>query len=157
MICFTGFTGNNLCTAIEAIARSDDAEWDKIRDACPKKTYKQEDHRFINAFQLLTSQALSVELNLTSSCLSMILLNKAGEDDGAERCLQDMVDTYTGWKEHVESLGIDIKAMDGMMKKLKHPAVALFMEKYPDDMPDPNPEKVKEHREGHGGLFSNYQ
>ena len=63
-----------LVAGIEALARKDEDEWNKLVDTCPKLTYQQEDLAFFGTFRRLTSEAISLELLLTQQIFTALFL-----------------------------------------------------------------------------------
>ena len=124
-----------LIATIEAMARHDDAEHKKLADTCPKKRYEQGDYQYSGTLQGLTAMAFCIEQTLTSNALSALLCLQYSKDEIAEIFIQRTIDTYTAWTQHLEVMGIDPRAMDKIVKDIRHPYVDLFL-KMPSSIAD---------------------
>ena len=136
-----------LVAGIEALARKDEDEWNKLVDTCPKLTYQQEDLAFFGTFRRLTSEAISLELLLTQQIFTALFLLSHQQYTPAIRNLQGASNLLAAWNEHLEEFGITPESMHATVKGLRDPCVALFIDERLDRLPPPEPEKVREYKE----------
>jgi len=142
-----------LIAAVEAIARGDEAEHEKLVDTCPKKKYEQADYRFSGMLQALITMSFQVELQMTGNLLSLIMFMGRNDEDRADIFLQKIVDTHTAWNRQVEALGIDPEIIAKTVQKLRHPLLDYFLKMDADGLLEPDEESVKEHLDMWGGLI----
>ncbi|NCC52642.1 MAG: hypothetical protein EOM20_15685 [Spartobacteria bacterium] len=144
-----------IVAAIEAIARKDDSELDKLHGTCPKKHYMQEDYKYSGMLQFLMAQAVAIENGLTGHALSIILCLYVMPDceDKAEACMQRMADDLAAWSAVLENMGIDPAVMEKITSEVRHPIVNALLEA----LPEPNEEAVKRCRKGMDEIFQKVQ
>ena len=146
-------TQQRLIASIEALARGDDSEHEKLVKTCPKKHYQQADYLYSGVLQGLMATAVSVELDLTKDALSMIaccMAESPAMEDKAGDFLQRISNCHTAWTETLEVMGLDPEAMAKLIKPLRHPIVDCILAA---ELPDPEGEAVKTRKEALEAFF----
>jgi len=117
---------------IEAQARGDRDERERLISSCPKFTYHQTDARFSGKMETLILLALAVEADLRECVLRFFVMLKF-EPDSSGRFLQDFANIREAWKMTVRTMGIDEKSM-----ALAGPPSSLVFELVEALLPEPN-------------------
>ena len=111
---------------IQALARNDDEELDRLDNSCPQRTYRMTDYEFkskkinaliISAFHMLDSYQ---SLTLAMASLISLLAFEGNEDKKSEQNYEISKDCFNtsmalfkgreeGWKMFCDSIGIDPK------------------------------------------------
>lgn len=117
---------------IEAEARGDGDERERLISSCPKLTYQQTDARFSGTMEKLMDLAVAVESDLRECVLKFFVIEKV-EPDSSGRLLQDFANIREAWKMTVRSMGIDEKSM-----ALAGPPSSLVFEMVEALLPEPN-------------------
>lgn len=146
-----------LIAAVEAIARKDDPEIERLNTTCPKITYKQADLRYADALKGIVTMAITTELHLTSGLLSCIASSKAGMEDAADQFLQITVNRQAAWSRYMQSQGISPDVVETLVKDLRHPIVAYTFREGREGLPDPEEQKVAEEVESIDKFFSRFK
>lgn len=121
---------------IEAEARGDEAEAQRLRDTCPKYTYRQTDAEYSQTMIRIVAFSLAVESDIRGQMIGVLLSVVMEHDDALEKFLQNMANIRAAWGQTIETLGI---APDTMRRFSPPPHMgALFMD---DLLPEPD-EKV---------------
>jgi len=139
-----------LIATVEAIARDDKAEHDKLERTCPRKNYTQADYQYSGTLQGLLTMGFVVEQELTSNVLSLILAARMENAEYSDIFLQNIIDISTAWKKQMELMGIDPRAMDKIFKESRHIYVDIFMKV---DLVTANEDAVKKRLETWGNYF----
>ncbi len=79
-----------LCLAFEAQARGDEAEYLRLADTCPRKTYSGPDLMFRGSFDAITGLSLATECDLRGHALSWLIALRSGEPETAREILAKM-------------------------------------------------------------------
>ena len=146
-----------VAAAIEALARGDDAEHEKLNETCPKKPYKQADYRYSGTLQALMSMSIAVEHELTSAALSVTLscLSKADDMDKlADDFLQYISDYWTSWNQTLANIGVDTDAMAKLASPMRHPIVAQILTM---ELPEADPAAVQKIQNNHEEFLQKLQ
>ena len=122
---------------IEAFARKDNAEVDRLIDSCPKKTYQLNDWAFSRGLQKLMHMTLHVECMLYRKAMVVMLALMAEQDELIDPMLQSISDTQAAWKETLETIGISPETVQKASG-----TEPLFLELMAELMPEPDPENV---------------
>ena len=117
---------------IEAEARGDGDERERLISSCPKLTYHQTDARFSGKMETLMCLAVAVESDLRDCVLKFLVIKKS-EPETSARFLQDFANIREAWKMTVRTLGIDEKSM-----ALAGPPSSLVFEMVEAILPEPN-------------------
>jgi hypothetical protein len=99
-----------LVACVEAEARSDEDEKNRLVATCPRKTYEVYDIEFSNAMDSLVGAALATEADLRG-CLLGYLVASRFDPQIASTFLQDFANIRSAWKIAVNALGIDEETM----------------------------------------------
>jgi hypothetical protein len=99
-----------IIAAIEAEARDDRAELQRLVQTCPKKSYLMSDCAFSEGVQKLMLSSMMVELDLTRLTATYVLIAWLDKGD-PDKCLDDMATIQAAWEEEVSEQGIDMAAM----------------------------------------------
>ena len=122
---------------IEAEARDDEAEVQRLVKSCPKKTYRMNDAAFVETIQSLTHITLHVECMIHRKLLGVVAAFYLERDESIDRLLQSIADIRGAWERMLESMGI---APDAMRKALVLGSSCL--EVFEELMPEPDSEQV---------------
>jgi hypothetical protein len=117
---------------IEAEARGDCDERQRLISYCPKFTYDQTDARFSGTMEKLMGLAMAVEADLRECVLKFLIIVKS-EPETSGRLLQDFANIREAWKMTVRTMGIDEKIM-----ALAGPPSSLVFEMVEALLPEPN-------------------
>ena len=117
---------------IEAEARGDCDERQRLISSCPKFTYHQTDARFSGTMEKLMGLAMAVEADLRECVLKFFIIVKS-EPETSGRLLQDFANIREAWKMTVRTMGIDEKIM-----ALAGPPSSLVLEMVEGLLPEPN-------------------
>jgi len=120
-----------ITAAMDAIARDDTAEIDRLKSTCPIKSYRQRDAAFSDTIEALFGTGLAVEADLRGEALSWW----AGERDAA--LLQSMATIETAWLALLADMGITSPTAAAPPR---HPLVVALLA----IAPEPESEKVAE-------------
>ncbi len=121
---------------IEAEARDDQEEVQRLVKSCPKKTYRTNDAEFYETLETLMHVTLGVEYELQRNALGFI----AGLylDYGAiDKFLQNIADIQAAWYETLEGMGIEPETM-----RKATSLTPVIIEAVEELLPDPDPENV---------------
>jgi hypothetical protein len=122
---------------IEAEARDDDAEVQRLVKSCPKKTYRMNDAAFVETMQSLTHTTLWVECILQRNAVALMVALFMDKEESIDPILQNIADIRAAWEEVLKSMGINPETLR------KSAALdPLLMECFEELMPAPDPEYV---------------
>jgi hypothetical protein len=134
---------------IEAEARGDDAEVQRLIDGCPKKTYRMGDASYVDTIRSLTHVQLRTECMLLTMALAVAAgLYMDADDDTLKKPLQQIANLRTAWNEALQSEGIGVGAMR-KVAGLEPSLIDLFEQ----ILPEPEPEKSAGFMEGFKDCF----
>lgn len=145
-----------IIASVEALARKDDPELERLRDSCPQKHYKGADHRYTEPLRLVTVYALHTEKLLSEYVLSFLLAHNTNQDDLADRCFQGIINTRAAWEKLLEEMGIDPQSAFKMVKECRHPAVDIFLNYPAEELPEPEEEEVQKRIKDMKHLFEKF-
>ncbi len=132
---------------LEAEARGDEQEVERLIKTCPKKTYTMNDAAYTDTMAGLASAILAVECDLLSTALICTLTVKRNFDI-FDRYAQRLADVQAAWRETLEENGINPDTM-AKVAPIRHPLLAYLLEK----APPPDPEAVKEQKKLTRNVF----
>ncbi|PCI52973.1 MAG: hypothetical protein COB36_14030 [Alphaproteobacteria bacterium] len=142
-----------LVASIEALARHDDVEHEKLVQSCPQKTYKGADYSYSGTLQGLVSMSLSVEYDIMREALSMVAVMSARSDyvdEVVEGCMQAISNIRTAWSEALKEIGIDVESMDKLSQGVRHPIIDKILN---EELPEANVVAVQERKKGMDSFF----
>jgi hypothetical protein len=93
-----------IIAAIDAIARDDAAEVERLKSTCPIKTYRQRDAAFSDTMEALLGTGLAVEADLRGTALWWLLVRAIPEDSDA--LLKNMAAIEAAWLALLADMGI---------------------------------------------------
>ncbi len=121
---------------IEAEARGDKEEVQRLVKSCPKKLYRENDAAYTQTMHNLMYVSLGVECEMYKNAISYIAALYL--DYGVmEKFLQNIIDIRTAWHETLDSMGITLEAMNKAS-----PLKPSFVELIEELLPEPEPENV---------------
>lgn len=94
-----------IALALEATARGDDTEKEKLVKTCPKKTYTQNDDDFVQPIEKFFDMALAVECDIRENLLMYSLTRELEMEEG-QVFLQRVSNLKEAWKQFASSYGI---------------------------------------------------
>jgi hypothetical protein len=125
-----------IIATIDAMARDDTAEIDRLKTTCPIKSYRREDAAFRDVFEGLRGAELAVEADLLSEALWLIA--RHDDPECREATLQTMAAIEAAWLALLSDMGITSPAGAAPPR---HLLVAVLLE----NAPEPEPERVAEY------------
>ena len=99
-----------VAACIEAEARGDGIEVERLRRSCPRYTYSQLDIRYSEMMESLTGLAMAVEAELRE-CALLFIFGLRMDGAIARKSLQNFANIRDAWSKTLEKLGIDEGAM----------------------------------------------
>ncbi|MBU0992252.1 MAG: hypothetical protein KJ737_07130 [Proteobacteria bacterium] len=100
-----------ICLAFEAQARGDEAEYSRLTDTCPRKTYSGPDLMFRGSWDAITGFSLATECDLRGYALSWLMAIRAGETETAHDILGKMESVNKAWIDMLKEAGLSDKAI----------------------------------------------
>lgn len=94
-----------LIAVFEALGRNDDNEVRQLFQSCPKQVYKAADLNFTASYNRILDMALSVEYELLSLTLKVMMLHPHSHDQAME-CLKRMGDLNAVWEAYLSEKGL---------------------------------------------------
>jgi hypothetical protein len=92
-----------IIAAMDAIARDDTAELERLKSTCPIKTYRQRDAAFSDTVEALSGAGLAVESDLRGAALSWMV---GDIPEQGEALLYDMAAIEAAWLALLADMGI---------------------------------------------------
>lgn len=126
-----------IVACVEAEARGDEMEKQRLISSCPKVKYLSNDARFSDKIEKLFSLAMAVEADLRGFALAFLIGIRV-DPKNAIQLLQPFADLRAAWNSVISQMGID----PGSMKKAGPPASPI-LELIEDIIPKPNGAKSK--------------
>lgn len=127
-----------IIATIDAEARGDKEEVQRLVQTCQKKNYRENDAAYGETIQNLMYVALGVECELSRNALAF--MTAIYLDYGImKEYLQNIIDIRTAWHETLESMGISPESMD-KANPLKSSTSATLIEVLP--LPKPKADNV---------------
>jgi hypothetical protein len=130
-----------IIATIEAEARGDDEESQRLVKTCPKKNYQMNDAAFSDEMQGLMMRSMAFECDMAEMAMHYLLCMWRNKGD-PEGWLANMAILQAAWDEEVTDMGIDPVTM-AKAGKPRLPLVNLLL----DLAPPTNPEAVQELRQ----------
>lgn len=128
---------------LDASARNDENEIDRLLKTCPQKTYKMKDTDVTDTIDTINSTIVAVEADLRGAALDHIVFKAQGDFDAAHRCLQRLSDIQGGWLSLLNELGISEDLIERYSLE-HHPIVTNLL----NNCPTPNLHNVTERMGG---------
>lgn len=125
-----------LVAVIEAFARKDKVEVDRLMDSCPKRTYRLNDWAFARGLQKLMHMTLHVECILYRKIIAVGMALMGERDELIDPLLQSISDTKAAWNEALKTTGISPEVVQ-KASGLDPIFIEMIVE-----LPDPEPESV---------------
>jgi hypothetical protein len=110
-----------LVASIEALARGDEEEKQRLVKSCPRKSYIQNDAQFADIMENLMDLAIAVEADLRE-CVIYFLIAIRADPKNALEFLQRYSDLRAGWNSAISRMGIDPESM----RKARPPPCPVF-------------------------------
>ena len=124
-----------IIAAMDAIARDDTAEVERLKSTCPISTYRQRDAAFSDTVEALFGTGLAVEADLRGAALWWWMVRAVPEQGGA--LLQNMAAIEAAWLALLADMGITSPTAAAPPR---HPLVVHLL----DIAPAPESERVAE-------------
>lgn len=123
---------------IEAEARGDDIEVERLVKTCPKHTYTMTDPAYTSKIVHIIALSLAVECDIRGYVAGALMSLIIDDDKNMTALLQNIRDICTAWDQTLQEAGISA----GSMKKLAPPCFPyqLFFDPL---LPPPNAAQVK--------------
>jgi len=137
-----------IIATIEAEARGDQAEVQRLVKTCPRKTYSQADAAYTDTMNALQSLCMMIQIELLQHALGFWC---AVQQDHAASAvlLQRMADIQAAWAEVIKPMGLDPSYVEKAFLPPSTPILEIFL----DFLPEPNPENVTPYREVMSGCL----
>lgn len=131
-----------IIASVEALARGDMDERQRLISSCPKKTVTQTDPAYADVMERLMYMALAVQCDLRTEAICFQFALKAEEP--FDIFLRRMASIQAAWHQTLEEYGIDPASMDKATRP-PHPIVDLLMDLV--GAVEPDPEKTEEYKD----------
>ena len=143
-----------IIAAIEAEARGDKGEMQRLKETCPLKHYKMADAAYTMPMQLLVNISMLVECQIRGELMSFyfaLFADKPESEEIIDLTLQNITNIKSAWHATLIDMGIDPNSMAkvGMQPHL----LTDFLPTIPDFMPEPNIDGVKGWQDCFEGLL----
>jgi hypothetical protein len=122
---------------IEAEARDDEAEVQRLVKSCPKYNYRSNDAAFVETMRSLIHMTLWVEYILQRNAIGLMAALYMDNDKSIEPILQNIADIRAAWDETLKSMAIDQRTL--RKAATLDPLLMDFLEEL---IPEPDPEYV---------------
>lgn len=117
--------GERIVASVEALARGDMDERQRLISSCPKKTVTQTDPAYSDVMERLIYMALAVQCDLRTEAICFQFALKAEEP--FDMFLRRMASIQAAWHQTLEEYGIDPTSMNKATRP-PHPIVDLLMD-----------------------------
>ena len=124
---------------IEAEARDDTTEVERLVKSCPKKTYSMNDSAYTDRLSYLMTMALAIECHIRGETIGFWIALNRDRSDYAQQFLQNIANFQAAWHQTLNDYGIDPETM----AKAGAPQHGAF-EFLSDLMPEPNVDNVRD-------------
>jgi hypothetical protein len=124
-----------IIAAMDAIAREDTAEVERLKSSSPIETYRQRGIAFSETIRALFETGLAVECDLSGAALSWWIVRATPEQ--SRELLKEMAAIEGGWQALLGDMGI---ASLTAAAPPRHQMVVLMLKM----APEPEPERVEE-------------
>ncbi|OSQ44938.1 hypothetical protein [Marivita geojedonensis] len=98
---------------VEALARGDEDEVQRLRSSCPRVEYRRIDPRFTIRLDTLFALAMATEADLKESALGFFVAMRL-DPTKARDYLQQFANTRHAWQTILSTFGVDAKAMQSV-------------------------------------------
>jgi hypothetical protein len=122
---------------IEAEARGDEAEAQRLRDTCPQYTYRQADAEYSQTMIRIVAYSMAVEADIRGNAIGACMALLMDHDDALKKFLQNMANIRAAWHGVLEEMGIDPAAIKKFMPPPHIAADVLY-----DLLPEPDEKTV---------------
>lgn len=122
---------------VEALARGDEDEVQRLRSSCPSVEYRRIDPCFSKRLDTLFGLAMATEADLKESALGFFVAMRL-DPKSARDYLEQFANTRHAWKTIQSTFGIDAKAME-----LAGPPSSPFFELIEPMLPEPDMDASK--------------
>lgn len=144
-------TRQRILATLEATARGDKSEVERLIESCPKKTYRMNDTAYSNTINALHIAAIIVEADLRGYALAFQMTMDKGKTlpDGTEldvRFLEMFASLQAAWDEVTTGYGIPHDLADKALG-FSHPGVRMLEQLASDTDIEPDPELIAKERE----------
>ncbi len=129
---------------IEAEARGDEQEAQRLLATCPKKTYTQADSAYTDMMLHLVAMSIAIETDVRGNVIGALIAVIMEHDDALQVFLQNIANIRAAWHETLEAQGIAPDVMRKFSAPLEHEGIK-FVEGM---LPEAQPEAVAVIREG---------
>lgn len=126
-----------IIATVEAEARHDAEEVQRLVKTCPKKSYLMTDADFSEGMQSLLIRSMAFECDIADMAIHYLFLSWLKKGD-PESLLASMSVVEAAWHEELEDMGIDLAAM-AKIGRPRSEVVSFLL----DQAPPPDPAKVK--------------
>lgn len=130
-----------IIATIEAEARDDQEEVQRLVKTCPKKTYRMNDADYAEEVQLLLADSMAMECDMSYMAINFLFVSLRGKSS-PEIWLNSMAVLQAAWDAEIEERGIDPATMSKAGCQ-RHPIVNYLL----DTAPPPSAEAVQELRQ----------
>jgi len=127
--------------SFEAQAREDEAEFQRLADTCPRKSYTGPDLAFRKSWDAIVSLSLATECDLRGHALSWLMAMRAREYEMAQQILEKMQSVESAWVNLLREAGLSDQAIQAARPE-KHFAVLNLLGLAQDEA-EPDPETLK--------------
>ena len=122
-----------IIASIEANARGDENEVQKLIKTCPKKNYTSTDRAYSQRMDYLFTMQITVETDLTQNALNYAVMNFIDIEPKKaafvqEKARQSIIDMQTAWHEFLESKDINPETMEKMAITIRHPYLEIMLD-----------------------------
>lgn len=115
-----------LILAWEAKGREDEAEFSRLQDTCPRKSYTGPELTFRHSWDCIVSMSLAVEADLRGYALSWIMAIRAKEIALAEKFLSKILATEKRWTDLLHEIGLSEAAIKAARPEQHHMVETLL-------------------------------
>jgi hypothetical protein len=138
--------------AVEADARGDGAEFERLKDTCPTRIYKMTDSAYVMTMTMLVNISMLVECEIRSHLADLLFGLFIDKDEKSDQLIdisfQRIANIKAAWVATIEGMGI---SPESMIKVGMQPH--LLLEFFSDFVPEPKAEGVKPWQDCFEGLL----
>lgn len=148
-----------IIATVEAQARDDEAEKQRLIDTCPKGVYKRNESDYADRMEALEILALLVEYAMCDAALNlMVHMHVESRNNSAARpsffstiqktpeSIEDILCMYEAWHEMLQEEGINSKKAEKAFGKPRHNIIKLVLDIADDDDMQADPDIVKKYK-----------
>ena len=99
---------------LEAIARDDAAEQERLVKTCPKRTYRATDAAYCDEMTKIIGATVSIECDLRGQAIAFLMCIISGNENDIDPhiFLQNIANMRHVWHDALEGMGVDAAVMD---------------------------------------------